>query len=335
MKNLILITTIFLAFSINAFSQTVTLESAKAAFAAKNYEKAADEFKTLTKEAEYKKDAAVWNYLALSYRGLNNDSDALEAIERAAKLRPDVKNFQLNYATILAEAGSRDALRKLDDILEKYPDWTEAKYLRAKTYASFGEFEDAKKDAQALIDKDPKSVNGYVLITEILENEMNARIIRKRSSPEKEVRFLIQSMEVLNDGRTACGDCKDRDLFDYYLNIRQLLIDNIPRSDKEIKAIRTSWPTNDPKDHPPQVIHSAWARYTNTARERNITGTVSMIFVYGASGKVEGVIVRRYIGGGLDENAIAAVRRTEFVPGVRNGKPVSSVDISERIFRLN
>ena len=161
MKNLILFTTIILAFTVNAFSQTVTLESAKAAFAAKNYEKAADEFKSLTKKPEYKNDAAVWNYLGLAYKYTDEPGDSVKAFKKAVSLDPKSLVFRYNYATLLSEERSSKALDEIAIILASEPNNKDAISLRGITYVRLGKYDKAKADAERMVANSPKEIEGY------------------------------------------------------------------------------------------------------------------------------------------------------------------------------
>src|SRR5690606_19068095 len=104
-------------FMVSVYSQTVTLESARAAFAAKNYEKAADEFKDLTKQPKYKSDASVWNYLGLAYKYTDESEDSVKAFKKAVILEPKNLIFRYNYATLLSEKRSSKALDEIEKIL--------------------------------------------------------------------------------------------------------------------------------------------------------------------------------------------------------------------------
>jgi TonB family protein len=71
------------------------------------------------------------------------------------------------------------------------------------------------------------------------------------------------------------------------------------------------------------------------AQANGIAGPALYHTVIGADGKVGEVAVARPIGFGLDENAVAAIRKASFQPAIKDGKPVAvllDLYVSFRIF---
>ncbi len=74
--------------------------------------------------------------------------------------------------------------------------------------------------------------------------------------------------------------------------------------------------------------------YTKEARRLGVQGFVVLKAALAADGKVSRVRVLKRLPAGLTENAIKAVCKLEFKPGIKDGKPVSQwVDV-EYVFRL-
>jgi protein TonB len=76
---------------------------------------------------------------------------------------------------------------------------------------------------------------------------------------------------------------------------------------------------------PPRLLREVKAQYTEDARRRNITGEVVLEIVVKRDGSVDDVSVRRGLGAGLDERAMAAVREWRFAPARRMGEPVDVI----------
>jgi protein TonB len=76
---------------------------------------------------------------------------------------------------------------------------------------------------------------------------------------------------------------------------------------------------------PPRLLREVKATYTDEARRRGVTGNVILEIVIARDGTVSDVSVRRGLGGGLDERAIAAVRQWKFAPARRLGEPVDVI----------
>jgi len=64
-------------------------------------------------------------------------------------------------------------------------------------------------------------------------------------------------------------------------------------------------------------------QYSEAARQHRITGTVILKAVLSSTGQVTRIIVVSGLPDGLTERSIAAARMIEFVPAMKNGKPVS------------
>jgi len=71
------------------------------------------------------------------------------------------------------------------------------------------------------------------------------------------------------------------------------------------------------------------------AQAAGVAGMSQYHAVIGPDGKVEEVAVSRPIGFGLDESAVAAIRKAKFEPAIKDGKPVAvllDLDVPFRIF---
>ncbi len=73
---------------------------------------------------------------------------------------------------------------------------------------------------------------------------------------------------------------------------------------------------------PPRLLREVKAAYTEDARRAGITGDVLLDIVVRRDGSVGDVTLRRGLGRGLDQEAIAAVRQWRFAPATRQGAPV-------------
>jgi peptide/nickel transport system substrate-binding protein len=74
-----------------------------------------------------------------------------------------------------------------------------------------------------------------------------------------------------------------------------------------------------PTDPEPTSIGKA--EYPDLARKAGITGRVFVKVIVGADGKVKSAEVLRGIGGGCDEAAVVAAKKSNFKPGTVNGQP--------------
>jgi len=71
-----------------------------------------------------------------------------------------------------------------------------------------------------------------------------------------------------------------------------------------------------------KALYHPHPEYSEAARKSKLMGRVTLGLVVDTDGKVRSVWVVRPLGGGLDENAIDAVKRWNFTPATKDGKAV-------------
>ncbi|WP_353069800.1 energy transducer TonB [Tunturibacter empetritectus] len=74
---------------------------------------------------------------------------------------------------------------------------------------------------------------------------------------------------------------------------------------------------------PPKVVRYVNPNYNNVAKDKKYSGTVLMNLWVGSNGAISHLSVRRALGLGMDEDAMAAVQQYTFEPAKENGKPVT------------
>jgi len=78
-----------------------------------------------------------------------------------------------------------------------------------------------------------------------------------------------------------------------------------------------------PRFTPPKFANRIKPEYTPEARRANVGGTVEAIAVFRVNGEVGDITVTRWVGFGLEESAIRAIRDLKFEPARLDGRPVS------------
>ena len=84
----------------------------------------------------------------------------------------------------------------------------------------------------------------------------------------------------------------------------------------------------------PRLLNKVEPAYTDEASEAKLEGTVLLTIEVHPDGRAYNIEVKRGIGMGLDEQAIAAVEQWTFEPGTKDGKPVivgASVEINFKL----
>jgi periplasmic protein TonB len=84
----------------------------------------------------------------------------------------------------------------------------------------------------------------------------------------------------------------------------------------------------------PQVLKQVEPEYSEEARKAKYQGTVVLSIEVDPNGHAQNIQVRHSLGLGLDEKAIDAVKKWIFIPGKKDGKPVTVAATIEVNFRL-
>jgi protein TonB len=85
----------------------------------------------------------------------------------------------------------------------------------------------------------------------------------------------------------------------------------------------------------PRAIYNPDPEYSDEARKAKFQGNVVLSLVVDPTGHVRDIHVARSLGMGLDEKALAAVRRWKFEPGMKDGYPVAvqvNVEVNFRLY---
>lgn len=73
----------------------------------------------------------------------------------------------------------------------------------------------------------------------------------------------------------------------------------------------------------PKPLNTPEPQYSDSARKARIQGTVRVNVIVGADGRVQDAVVVKSLDLSLDANAIETIKTWTFVPGTKDGKPVS------------
>ena len=85
---------------------------------------------------------------------------------------------------------------------------------------------------------------------------------------------------------------------------------------------------------PPKLVKHVEPEFSEEAKKDKIEGMVLLSFVVGVDGTPRNIVVKRSLGHGLDEKAVAALRLWTFEPGLKDGHPVPVALMAEVNFHL-
>ena len=84
----------------------------------------------------------------------------------------------------------------------------------------------------------------------------------------------------------------------------------------------------------PRVLYAPDPEYSEEARRAKYQGTCVLSLIVGPDGLPRDIKIFRFLGMGLDEKAIEAVRTWKFEPARKDGRPVPVAINVEVSFRL-
>lgn len=87
-------------------------------------------------------------------------------------------------------------------------------------------------------------------------------------------------------------------------------------------------------DTPIKFISKPYPRYTDEARNNNITGKIKIAVEFGANGQIRYLVPIRGLPYGLTENAMKAASEIKFKSAVKNDKPVTVIRLVEYNFDI-
>lgn len=120
--------------------------------------------------------------------------------------------------------------------------------------------------------------------------------------------------------------------------IRENLYQSTDNSDSGIGSCSSSGKLNLAGSRPIKplrLISTPAAKYTDTARQNNVQGSVTLRINFQANGKIGNISVANILPGGLTEQAIAAARKIKFKPARRDGIPITVIKSIQYSFSLN
>lgn len=285
---------------------------------------------SLTSDKTHKSDAGIWNYLGLSHLALQDFKSARKAFEKAVDLSPKSANYHINlgYAWLMMRNIGK-AKGEANRAIQADPANVSAYYLRASARLIEGDLDDAKKDADRVLTLDPTFSQGYVLQSEIMMARFsNATMGDGIENIRNNLAYLSEARDVLRSGLEKAAD---RNSIEKELNGIDAFYDYLSK-EPPVPSAQPADP--EPGVTPLVVLEKPRAMYTDRARQANIQGFIRIAVLFGATGRIEHLLVLKRLGHGLDEEAMAAARRIKFEPKKKDGTPVSTVKVLEYHFSI-
>jgi tetratricopeptide (TPR) repeat protein len=282
------------------------------------------------KESFYKNNPEVWNCLSLAYLEKNELKNAQKNAEKAAKLDPANSVFHSNLAYIyLLARKNKNAQTEASKAIALNPGNVNAYYFRSTANLRESKLDSAETDAKKTIEFDPANSLGYVLISNIYVARLSKRV-QAGSSLKAEVALLKEAMEVLRIGKEKCRDKPDHNLVDEAYETILAFYEHFSRDNQDLSDPASP----DPSLTSLKINSKPRPGYTDSARQNNVQGTVILLVLFGANGKIGYILPLKGLGNGLTEQSIAAASKIQFEPAKKDGKSVSTVRVVEYTFSI-
>ena len=322
MKTLYKITLFFvlLVCAANAFAQQTGREKAIELYRQAKYSEAADILQRLSKAKETKTDALIWNYLGLTYLETGELKKARKALEKAVDLNPQNADFRVNLAYVHLQERKVDAAQsQIEKAISLDPNSTAAFYLRGTARIWERKYTEALADADRIIAIDPNFSSAYTVKSNAFVFIFGEKIGAGKL-PKDEIGYLEKSIEALEYCLKNCKDNTSARVQTEKLEAMKAFYDYFKREPGATQPI-----VLDESRTPLKILTKPHARYTDKARQMNITGTISVYVLFAANGTIPHIIILNSLGYGLDEQVLNAARQIKFEPELKNGTPVSVV----------
>jgi TonB family protein len=282
-----------------------------------------------------KNDAEAWYYLGLSFYKAGSEDDARDAYRKAIKLRPDFANAHLALAFYhLQKSKLNFAKEHAEKALALNNKNAEAHYILG--YVSYRErnFSDAWNKIESVLAIDEKYPLAYLLKARLILygipdecsdeefkeacTDPTTRIEEASKNLETFFKLSPQDSENVKYWRDYLGK-----LTFYRSRPKNIYVHEKHRTPDDTSVYTKFKITNKPGPS-----------YTELARKNGITGKVILRAVFDVDGKVKYIIPLRSLGYGLDERAIEAANKIEFVPATKDGQPVPAIGMLEYMFNI-
>ena len=294
------------------------------------YSEAVSVLSSAVKDNAWKANGSLWNYLGLAYIGVHDYKKAKKAVQMATELDPGNSVYRTNLAYLYLESGAESkAVNEANSAISLDSSNVAALYVRGSAYLRSLRTDAAEKDAEQMMKMDPADGRGYVLASSVKLARFQQVVTDDSEGPIREhASFVVEAHNLLQRGADSAKTEENKKIVDDEL-----------RSIEPFYEYLTKEPVKpgtapDPTVTPLKMISKPFAHYTDQARSNQIQGTILAAVLLGADGKVQGVMLLRRLGYGLDQEAIRAARAIKFEPKMKDGHPVSVVKLIEYNFNI-
>lgn len=300
-------------------------------YEAGKFAEAAASLESALRKQEFKTNAALWNYLGLSFLNGGNVKKARKPLETAAKLDPSKSAYRSNLAyAYYLEGKNEKSLSAVEKALELDSRDVNAYHIRGLIYMRQGKQDQAGADAETLLSIDPKYSRGYILKADVWMEKFADEV-----SGNYQYREHIDILKKAYDALALAveyskGQANHASIEAKYEDVG--VIYNHFAKPKKVPADGPVAPES--RVTPLKILVKPRAEYTDAARRAGVQGTVRLLVLLRSDGTIGPIMIVGRQPYGLNDAAIRAARKLKFVPKTINDRPVSSFVTIEYSFSI-
>ncbi|HVG35900.1 MAG TPA: tetratricopeptide repeat protein [Pyrinomonadaceae bacterium] len=284
-----------------------------------------------------KDDAQAWLFLGLAYMRAGHAKKAREAFEKTVRLNPKSAEAHTNWAyTLLLSNKLKEAAREAESALNINSQIVEAHYILGMVRFRERERVNALKEAEAALKLNPDFLPALLLKSQALIGTFISESVFTKASitPRKEaeqIRWsrLKDAAEALEKYISKTPDAAEKEEWREQLEALRIYGEASGTADTGRNLFLFRDVTSKAR-----ILTKPEPDYTEAARRNGISGTVILLAVFAADGKVKHILALQFLPDGLTEKCINAARNIKFEPAVKDGRPVSTAVQIEYNFNL-
>jgi TonB family protein len=294
-----------------------------------------------TLSAAVKKDknnSAAWHYLGLAQYRQGKLKDARKCFENATRLQPTLLAAQVSLAHIaLLNDDRREALKRSQLTLALDAGNADAHYIIGRVQLLEGKPEDALNEARVALQSNPSFKLGNLLKSQALVRLFAQEYLQQVQAAERKLgkevekpkhHYLKEAAESLEKVLASQPSPQEVELWNdqlQALKTYERMADG-RKFEAEIQPVSEALR--------PVILYRERPHYRDEARSAGIQGTVILLCIYEADGRINHPLVLQGLSHGLTEEAILAAKKIRFEPARKDGKPVAVIGRIEFNFNL-
>lgn len=300
-----------------------------------NFSEAAKSFQLAVKQNEA--DAEAWYYLGWTLLKTGNFKDSATAFKNAAKLKSlDARPYVGMAYAALSAGKPGDAQSKAEKAIVLDPKETQAYDILAAAHWRQGNFKSVRETADKALIIDPELIRFYQVKVSALFSEAIRETQTGTLSDNRRTRLFDDAKTVLesyphlsaNNPNALVIKNKIADLTLFQQSVEENL------KSPTLGFTETAPGTLvDPSAF--KILSKMRASYTDTARQNQEQGVVTVVVMFSADGTVPYALPLKGLKYGLTWEAVSAASHgISFKPAESNGKPVSVVKSIQYSFSI-